>query len=263
MRDPLEGVSASGTITTGADRTRVPLAFAPILDAAIEAIRTTGQRAAIYVYGSVATGQARPGTSDVDLLTVDLSTSAASRIAGELSAEFSAVCRGVEIAAANSGDFIRDGDEAYGARVFLRHYCVHLVGPDHDHSDEDFPADRRAARGFNGDIVEHARRWRQAISDSDEDPATIARQVARKTLLAVAGLVSIHDHTWTTDREHAARRWAEIDTAHAEGLTQMLHWIDGSISPRRELVVEALDDTVERIASQFANLIGLWPDRTA
>ncbi|MCM0638919.1 hypothetical protein [Cellulomonas wangsupingiae] len=38
-------------------------------------------------------------------------------------------------------------------------------------------------------------------------------RVARKTLLAVAGLVSVHDHTWTTDRSRAVRRWCEIEPA--------------------------------------------------
>jgi hypothetical protein len=39
----------------------------------------------------------------------------------------------------------------------------------------------------------------------------LGRRVARKTLLAVAGLVSVHDTTWTTDREGATQRWSVID----------------------------------------------------
>lgn len=35
-------------------------------------------------------------------------------------------------------------------------------------------------------------------------------RIARKTLLAVAGLVSIHDRTWTTGRSRAVQRWSEL-----------------------------------------------------
>jgi hypothetical protein len=38
----------------------------------------------------------------------------------------------------------------------------------------------------------HAARWRHALAAGDE-PRRLGRQLARKTLLAVAGLVSIHD----------------------------------------------------------------------
>jgi hypothetical protein len=56
-----------------------------------------------------------------------------------------------------------DSDAAYGNRVFLRHYCVHLAGPDPAAALSAFPADARAARGFNGDLGWHRRRWRQTL----------------------------------------------------------------------------------------------------
>ena len=261
VHDPLEGVSAVGTITTGVDRTRVAIEFASIIDAAVDAVRHRGDHPAVYLYGSVATGQARVGTSDVDMLTVDLPAEAAEAIADDLSTRFAAVCRGVEIATAHTDDFVGDTDEAYGGRVFLHHYCVHLVGPHHDHSVNDFPADKRAARGFNGDIAQHVRRWRNAL-DAGDDPASVARLLARKTLLAVAGLVSIHDHTWTTDRQLAERRWTEIDPAGTDGVADLLTWIDGHVAPSVDGVVDALNETVDPIVTQFANMIGLWPDHT-
>ncbi|MER7560383.1 hypothetical protein ABTZ46_25800 [Nocardioides sp. NPDC126508] len=52
------------------------------------------------------------------------------RVPPEASAAFAEVCRGVEIAAMTPDDYAGEGDEAYGNRVFLRHYCAHLAGPD-------------------------------------------------------------------------------------------------------------------------------------
>jgi hypothetical protein len=71
-RDPREGVADDGTIVTGANRVRVPALYEPVLRDAVTAIRSAlaPDPAGIHVYGSVATGQARPPRSDVDLLVV-------------------------------------------------------------------------------------------------------------------------------------------------------------------------------------------------
>jgi predicted nucleotidyltransferase len=148
VADPGEGLAADGTIRTGARRDRVPALFEPVLMDAIAFLGESG--ASLYVYGSVANGTARPGSSDVDLLSIGLADAA---ILGQrLSLRYADRCRAVEVAAATSADFAGDSDTAYGYLVFLRHYCVHLAGPDPRASLPAFPGDARAARGFNGDL---------------------------------------------------------------------------------------------------------------
>jgi hypothetical protein len=131
---------------------------------------------------------------------------------------------GVEIAAAEAEDLAGDSDAAYGFRVFLRHYCIHLAGPDPSAWLPAFPADTRAARGFNGDIARHCRRWRQELGSGTVPADLLGVRAARKTLLAVAGLVSVCDRTWTTDRARAARRWGEIEPGTAAPLRRLLSW---------------------------------------
>lgn len=259
MRDPLEGLSDVDTIRTGADIGRVAEAFRPVHRAALAMIRERESSASVYAYGSVVTGQARAGVSDVDLLTIGLPSSDASRIGAELSRRFAGICRGVEIGAAEEGDFIGESDESYGNRVFLRHYCVVLAGSDVHRPKHDFAGDRRAARGFNGDLGRHVRRWRTAL-DAGEQAPPIAFQMARKSLLAVAGLVSVHDHSWTTDRESGADRWSEIAPEHHGGLAQLMSWTPTPPELPVETVRHVLDGTVEAIVSAFSELIGLWPD---
>jgi Nucleotidyltransferase domain len=258
VADPGEGVAADGTIRTGADRDRVPAAFEPVLADATALAGECG--ASLYVYGSVANGTARHGSSDVDLLSVDLPDAAA---AGQrLSARYSGLCRGVEIAAAEAADLVGDTDAAYGFRVFLRHYCVHLTGPDPSAALSAFPADARAARGFNGDIARHCQRWRQALESGTASADLLGAQAARKTLLAVAGLVSVRDRTWTTDRSRAARRWGEIEPGLAGPLGVLLSWATAESHPSREEVrpVLAHDGIIGVIVERFAGLIGLWAD---
>jgi len=261
MHDPLEGVTSLGTIKTGAGRDRVPGRFEPVLDAAVNAVRTAAHNSSLYVYGSVATGMAQPGKSDVDLLTVRIPAATAADIAQILSMRFSGLCRAVEVAAAQRSDIAGDTDEAYGGRVFLRHYCVHLTGPDLHSGLPDYAADARAARGFNGDIAQDARRWRTEL-DEGTAPVVLSRRLARKTLLAVAGLVSVHDHTWTTDRTAAAARWAEIEPTLASDLQMLVAWCDENAAPHRSSVESALTGVVAQVVASFEDAIGLWSPET-
>ena len=257
MRDPREGVSPSGAIVTGARRDRVPSDFEPVLIAASDLIAAREARASVYLYGSVATGQARVPSSDVDLLTIDLDPGIATAVGHELTDRFGAVCRAVEIGAARASDYLGDTDAVYGNRVFLRHYCVHVSGPSRHDSLPDFPADVRAARGFNGDIAVHAERWRIAL-DEVSDHASLASRIARKSLLAVAGLVSVHDNTWTTDRTSSACRWAEIEPDLGRDLETLVTWIDGDVAPARHEVSRILTGFADELVRSYSSIIGLW-----
>ncbi len=255
--DPLEGSTPDGLIVTGASRTRVPAPFEPVLADAVAAIGAVAPDATVYVYGSVATGQARVGPSDVDLLTLDLPVETAAALTTELSARFAALARSVDIAPAQRAEVAAATDEGYGLRVFLHHYCVPLAGRPYPDASVGYPADRAAARGFDGDIARHAAAWTTSM-DEGEDPAELGRRLARKTLFAVAALVSVHDQTWTTNRRLAAARWAQVDPTRADGLAVLSSWMDGAVRPTGQEVAAVLDDTVAVIVARFAADIGLW-----
>ena len=151
----------------------MPAEFEPVLAAASDLVQSHGAQGSLYLYGSVATGQARVPSSDVDLFTIGVGPDASSVIGQTLSRRFSSLCRAVDIGAAQTSDYLGDTDAAYGNRVFMRHYCVHLSGVAHHGSLPDYPADIRAARGLNGDIAIHAERWRHAL-DAGGDHAELA-----------------------------------------------------------------------------------------
>jgi len=258
VADPDEGVAADGTIRTGVHRDRVPAAFEPVLTDAAAWLGEPGP--SLYVYGSVANGTARPPSSDVDLLSIDLPDAAS--LERQLSARYADRCRGVEVAAATAADLAGDTDAAYGFRVFLRRYCVHLAGPDPSNGLPAFHADARAARGFNGDIGQHLRQWRQELESGAVAAHLLGVRAARKTLLAVAGLVSVSDHTWTTSRSRAVWRWSELEPGLAAQLGGLHCWAERERYPSREEAEHALGDDgiVPAIVERFASLVGLWPD---
>jgi hypothetical protein len=84
--------------------------------------------------------------------------------------------------------------------------------------------------------------------------------VARKTLLAVAGLVSVHDTPWTTDREGATQRWSVIDPPLSAPLAKLVAWSEGHQRPTTTEVQAALapGGVVDQVTSAFEDSIGLW-----
>jgi uncharacterized protein len=254
MHDPREGVTPDGLIRTGATRDAISPTWTPVLQAAVDAV---AGRASLYVYGSVATGCAVVPTSDVDLLSVGLPAHEARSIAADLSVQYGDRCRGVSIAPAAWAELEADSDEGHGLRVFLRHYCVHLAGDDPADELPAYRADRRAARGFNGDIVQHLRRWELA-ADNDADVGRLATRIARKTLLAVAGLVSMRDATWSTDRRTGARRWHELEPGAP--VAALVGWLDTPPSDRAA-IHEVIEGPVSEVVRSFRSEIGLWEVR--
>ena len=256
--DPREGRGVDGCIVTGASLHRVPLAFKTVLSSAVDRVSALGGSPALYLYGSVATGMARVGRSDVDLFTVGLPPAAAALIGHDLGAAFAHLCRGVEIGPAQWADYQGPSDQAYGNRLFLRHYSVHLAGPALAAGWPAFAADAAAARGLHGDIGLCADRWRAELL-RDAGPSLLGRRVARKTLLAVAGLVSLHDALWTTDRVAAAWRWGVLRPALAGALQQLVGWCSaGPPGPPPSAVQAALDGVVAEVVDAFRQRVGLW-----
>ena len=259
VHDPLEGISPGGFIVTGVSPDRIVETFRPVLDDATAAIGRIRPGVSLYLYGSVSTGMARPLVSDVDLLAIGLPEGAAGEMSLQLTRRFDHLCRAVTVGDGRTGHYEGDGDEAYGNRVFLRHYCAHLSGPDPRQSLPDFPADVAAARGFNGDIGRHAQHWRTEL-DAGAQPETLYRRVGRKSLFAVSGLVSVHDSTWTTDRRSAAVRWAEIDPSLEEGLGRLFAWGEGRGAPSATDLDRVLNGAVADIVTRFDSMIGLWAE---
>ena len=270
MRDPREGTNPDGNIRTGAHRSRVPARYEPVLAALTDVAATAPGPVSLYVYGSVATGTARTPASDVDVVSIGLSATRAASASTRLSTQFEDLCRAVEIGAAQPDYYSGHGDAVYGDRAFLRHYCVHLTGPDLTADWPAFPADTRAARGFNGDLAEHHRRWLSDLDliegmDAGSGPTghavqALARRVARKTLLAVAGLVSVRDLTWTTDRVSAAHRWGELHPPLAAGLRELGAWGESARPVRCDDVRRSLqrNGTVLQVVTAFSREIGMW-----
>jgi uncharacterized protein len=210
-RDPAEGVDAEGLIVTGAAAERIGAGYRSVVADCVGTLREVfgGRLHSLYVYGSVATGQARAPESDLDLVPVWLSAVPAAevrQVAARLSARHAEVVREVGLAGCTLAEVLADNRAGYGMRCFLRHYCVFLTGVDLRPSLPPCVPSRAVADGFNDDVAALVRRWRSEL-DAARTPArvaAVARAAARKLLLVTATLESVEHGGWTTDRATGA-----------------------------------------------------------
>jgi hypothetical protein len=194
-RDPAEGVDADGYLVTGAALVNIPPAYRPVVDDCVAAMTAFPELDGLYLYGSVATGRARPPDSDLDLLALWTSTVDVSATVATLSARHAAVVREVGLAEAGVESLADEAD-----RCFLKHYCVPLAGRDRRADLPRCRPSRRLALGFAGDLPVLLR----SIVDTAPTPEVAARRAARRLLLGVATIESASHGTWTTDRATGA-----------------------------------------------------------
>lgn len=207
-RDPAEGVDAGGYLVTGVALANIPPAYRPVVDDCVAALTAFPELDGLYLYGSVATGRARPPDSDLDLLALWTSTVDVSATVAALSARHAAVVREVGLAQAGVDSLADEAD-----RCFLKHYCVPLAGRDRRADLPRCRPSRGLALGFAGDLPALLR----SIVDTAPTPDVAARGVARRLLLGVATIESASHGSWTTDRTTGAAllaqhhpQWTEV-----------------------------------------------------
>jgi predicted nucleotidyltransferase len=228
-RDPGEGVDADGYLVTGAAAANIPPVYRPVLDDCVATVTAAfGDRLdGLYLYGSVATGQATPPASDVDLLTLWSSTvddAEVAAVAAALSTRHSAVVREVGLAQATLDSIRFDADQA-----FVKHYCVPLSGRDIRPGLRRFRPSRALADGFNDDLPVVVRRLRSTVESArtPEERLVATRKAARRLLLAVATIESVSHATWSTDRGTGAALLARHHPEWTDAAGRALDWSAG------------------------------------
>lgn len=240
-RDPAEGVGADGLIVTGAAGERVPAMYRPVVaDCTRVLAETFGERLhGLYLYGSVATGQARPPDSDLDLLAVWTSGVDAAELASVergLSRRHAELVREVGVSGASVADIRADNRDGLGWRCFVRHYCVWLAGHDLRPTLPPCRPTRAVADAFNDDVPALLRGWRAqlAAARTTAEVAAVARAAARKLLLVAATSESAEHGGWTTDRATAAALLAAHHPEWSAVAGSALGWCAGSGEPTVE-----------------------------
>lgn len=258
MRDPDEGVAPDGTIRTGVGRGPLPPPYDAVVSDVVAELRTRlgADLHSVHLYGSVATGQARPPGSDLDLVVVLLAPrpDEVAAAAADLSKRHAAVVREVGVSIADVDILRRDDRVGAAERAFLKHYCRPLHGPD---LAADYPPARASvdlAVGFNGNLGDVLDRIRASLLTADDRAGrrTLAGRAARKVLMSAATLLSAREGGWSTDRVTAV----ELIGRHAPHLHHLavaaLAWSEDG-GPVPDVAIEAiLDDLGGWLVAQYA-----------
>jgi hypothetical protein len=247
-RDPAEGVDADGYLVTGASVEHIPAVYRPVVADCVETLTAAfGPRLdGLYLYGSVATGQARPPESDLDLLAVWTSTVDLGRVAAvvrALSTRHGAIVREVGLAQVTTLGLAGDAD-----RCFLKHYCVPLAGRDRRPDYPRYRPSRALADGFNDDLPSVVHRLRSTVdaAGTPAERAIAGRKAARRLLLAVATIESVSHAIWSTDRATGAALLARHHPEWTDVAARALDWSAGRGNPDGVEDLLALGDWLTR-----------------
>jgi predicted nucleotidyltransferase len=225
-----EGVDDDGFIVSGADAELISAGYQPALESVVSSlVGSVEGLISVYLYGSVATGEACPPQSDIDVLVVTRdggSSAAVADAAKDLSWRYRHLAREVGIAHATMAGLFGDDIDALGERCFIKHYCVLLHGDDLRAQLPRYRPSATMAWAFNHNVAAAIAEARQRLDTASEsgDVKQVCRSIARKVMLAAASLTTVIDSEWTTDRHRAAGAIAEHYPEWADQATVALEW---------------------------------------
>ncbi|MFA5926233.1 MAG: nucleotidyltransferase domain-containing protein [Parcubacteria group bacterium] len=200
------GVDKNGFIKSGAGLNEIKAPFKKIVTGSRREIigKFGGKIHSIYIYGSAATGKARPRISDLDIL-VAFRKKPTSEIEEQikdlqniLSNKFRQAVRKVDIVSI----FVKEatGDK-YGWGCFIKHLSVCVYGTDLSKNLPKFKPSKKIASAFNSDIgkcLDDTLEKLESISD-DREVINLCRETMRKIVRAGFSLVMDREESWTSD----------------------------------------------------------------
>jgi uncharacterized protein len=157
----------------------------------------------VYVYGSVARGEAVALKSDLDLLAMFVGTlcpnesAELKNLTRKLSQKYGSLVRDVGIAVAHY-DYAVDPANYY-EQAFLKELCVCVQGEDIRERFGPYKLTSEISISFNGDIREVlARTINRLEAASNEEFNTISQGFARKLIRTYYAMVMVRSQIWST-----------------------------------------------------------------
>ena len=193
----------------------------------------------IYVYGSVARGNAKIGKSDLDILAIfnrDLDSCqhlAVKKLGDALSQKYLSLVRDIGIAKTTL-NYCLD-PENYYEQAFLRELCVCVDGEDLSDQFGPYKLTKDIAISFNGDIAEVSERYLQKIKVATETEFHPTIQgFARKLIRTFYSMVMARSQIWSTKLEEQAEIFLQYFPDKEEVVKTLQAWIEKAPADRTE-----------------------------
>jgi uncharacterized protein len=195
----------------------------------------------VYVYGSVARGDAVAVKSDLDLLVIFKDTLNAEEVtelknlAKTLSRTYISLIRDVGIAVINYTYLINS--ENYDEAAFLRELCVCLHGEDLRDRFGPYKLTSEIAISFNGDIHEvYARTMSKLEVASEEEFNILVQSFARKPIRTYYSMVMVRSQVWTTRLHEQSEVFIYFFPQKKPIIRTLQKWIEDPLIDRKEVL---------------------------
>ncbi|MFG1953150.1 hypothetical protein [Micromonospora sp. NPDC048830] len=258
------GLDAEGSIAREGALSRVPGAFAAVVDAARARIAESfgGDRLhSAYIYGSIPRGTAIPRASDLDLLLAlhaeptETDRADVKRIEQDLDRSFAQI-DGVGILLFSARTLLSER-ERHDLGFFVACLCTPLLGDDlADHLPRYRPTPL-LARETNGDLSLALPRWRSRAAEAktDSQRKALSRLVARRIVRTGFTLVMPRWGGWTSDLTEPAEVFGLYYPDRAEQMRRAA--ITGRApSPDPAVLRELIDDLGPWLAAEYTAVHG-------
>jgi uncharacterized protein len=243
------GVDKNGIIITEVSADKITSPFREIVENILNSIlgEFSTQLNAVFLYGSIATGKAVVGKSDLDILIVfneKLTEELSRRVLSleeKLTNEYESTLRDVGLATTCVADALSE-KERKGSLCFLKHLCVCIYGEDFTKDIPGFKPSREVAKGFNGDIAKVLESFKGKLEKGTgaEEIKKLSQSVAKKIVRTGFSLVMPRSNSWTTNLQTSADTFAYYYPEKAPEMNTSLEWSKVG-NENRYIVIEFID----------------------
>jgi predicted nucleotidyltransferase len=202
----------------------------------------------IYVYGSVATGKAKPDISDLDVLIVfkkkltiaekmDLKS-----IQNNLTTEYINFFRDIGLESIDLS-YLLNKKHRFGYPCFIKHLCVFFWGKNLQERLPKFKPDINVADEFNGDLEKHIKNVKDTLKKTANKPehVLLMKGIMKKIIRTAFSLVMPRDNSWTTDLKIMSKAFIKYYPEHCDQVITALRWTK-SPPQERKLFFKFMDD---------------------
>lgn len=253
------GLDSNGFIVSDVSKDKIDDVYVSSIRESVESLKNLfhQQLHSIYVYGSVARGEAIAKKSDLDLIAMfDTKLSSVKlpelkKLSGELSQKYRSLVRDVGIAVAYYDYTIAPSN--YYENAFLKEFCVCVYGEDLGERFGPYKLTSEIAIRFNGDIEEALNRTLKRLETaSKEDFKTYTQGFARKLIRTYYSMVMLRSQIWTTRLHEQSEVFIYHFQEKESVIRTLLNWIDEPPTDR-EAVYVLFKSEGEWASANFSN----------
>ncbi|MBE4909796.1 nucleotidyltransferase domain-containing protein [Bacillus luteolus] len=227
------GLDSNGFIVSDVSKDKINDIYVPCIQESVENLKDLFDQHlySVYVYGSVARGEAIVKKSDIDLIAMFNTKLSSDKLAelkklsGELSQKYRSLVRDVGIAVAYY-DYAVDPSNYY-ENAFLKELCVCVYGEDVGEQFGPYKLTSEIAIRFNGDIYEFFNRTLKRLETaSKEEVKAVTQGFARKLIRTYYSMVMVRSQIWTSRLHEQAEVFIHHFPEKESIICTLLNWID-------------------------------------